>query len=351
MRAHPSTFRSACRRTATIAVAAGLLGILVACGGGAGYGGGGNVSVSGVGPSKLFVTDSTNTVVGSFANPDPAAGPLTVDRLIGIQPTEPIKYNYPNFTTNIGSLALDATRDVLYVGNGTSIVVFHGASQANGDILANTTLTTFGSTGSLFVDTANDRLYVGDTTSNVKVISSASTASGAQTPRLVTGVTTPIFGVAVDATNNILYVSDDTAGAPTTHQIMVFDGADSVTSAAPNRTITPTVSATNVAVGGIALDQGGDRLYVAGGSASSSVMVFHSASTAHGAIAPDVTLSGFSSGILSVTVDTTNNRLYAIGANGHIFLVEVVSTITTGTFSFKDGSVTGGTLKGVAVSP
>ena len=323
---------------------------LAACGGG-GYGsGGGNMPVAGVGPSKLFVTDSTNTVVGSFANPDPAAGMLTVDRLIGIQPGM-IPYNYPQFTTNIGSLALDATRDVLYVGNGTSIDVFRTASQANGDIFASATLTAFGSTGSLFVDTVNDRLYVGDTASNVKVISGASTASGVQTPRQVTGVTTPIFGVAVDTAKNILYVSDDTAGAPATHQIMVFAAADSVTNAAPTRTITPTVSATNLAVGGIALDQGNDRLYVAGGSASGTVMVFHGASAADGAIPPDVSLTGFASGILSVTVDTTNDRLYAIGANGHVFLVEAVSTLMTGAVAAKDASVTGGTLKGVAVSP
>lgn len=346
----PERFPANRRRAAFLIVAAIQLASLAACGGGGyGGGGGGNTPVTGVGASKLFVSDSTHTVVGSLANPDPSTGILTVDRLIG--PQAPFFYNYVGFTANLGSLALDGTRDVLYVGNGTSVVVLRGASQANGDIFPSATLTSFGATASLFVDTANDRLYVGDT-SSVKVVGGASTASGVQAPRAVTGVTAPIFGVAVDtSTKNILYVSDDTVGSSTTHQIMVFDGADAVTNAAPNRTITPTASATNLAVGGIYLDQGNDRLYVAGGSASGTVMVFHAASTANGAIAPDVSLSGFPSGILSVTVDTTNDRLYAIGANGHVFLVEAVSTLNSGAVTAKDASVTGATLKGVAVGP
>src|SRR6267378_1726128 len=94
---------------------------LVACGGGGGYGGGNNPSSS-AGPSKLFAADSTHSVIGSLANPNPAAGSLAVDRVIG--PTSPYFYNYAGFSTNIGSLALDTTRNILYVGNGTSILVF-----------------------------------------------------------------------------------------------------------------------------------------------------------------------------------------------------------------------------------
>src|SRR5438477_12554193 len=105
-----------------------LLG-LTACGGGGGYGGGNNPP-SGAAASKLFAADSTDRVIGSLANPDPAAGSLTVDRTIG--PTSPYFYNYAGFSTNIGSLALDTTRDYLYVGNVTSILAFHSASTADG---------------------------------------------------------------------------------------------------------------------------------------------------------------------------------------------------------------------------
>jgi hypothetical protein len=326
-----------------------LLG-LAACGGGGDYGaGGGNMPVTGVGPSKLFAADSTRMVVGSLANPDPAAGALTVDRIIG--PQGAIQYNYAGFSANIGSLALDTTRDYLYVGNGTSILVFHGASTANGDILTNATIGPIGNTGSMFLDAAGDRLYVGDDLNEVKVFSPASTASSTSIPRHITGMTKPIHGVAVDTTKNILYVSNE--GASATHQISVFDNADAVTTAAPNRTITPTVSSANQTVGGIFVDATHDVLYVAGGSSSTQVMVFAGASAANdvsGATAPGKILT-MPSGMLSVVVDTAADRLYAVGFNGHIYLVENVSTLSPGPAVAKDASVSGGMLTAVTVSP
>jgi hypothetical protein len=309
--------------------------------------------VAGVGPSKLFAADSTHMMVGSLANPDPATGPLTVDRIIGPQPGA-IPYNYAGFSATIGSLALDTTRDYLYVGNGTSILVFHGASMANGDFVADATIGPIVTTGSLFVDAVADRLYVGDTNTNVKVFSGASLAMGSPTPRLITGMSTPIHGVAVDTTKNILYVSNDTATP--SHQISVFDHADTVTNAAPSRTITPTgTGPTNFPVGGISLDAAHDVLYVAGGSASTQVMVFASASMAadvSGATAPSMILSGFQSGILNVVVDTANDRLYAVGSNGHIYLVEGVSMLSSGAVTAKDASLSnGGMLTAVTVNP
>jgi DNA-binding beta-propeller fold protein YncE len=223
--------------------------------------------------------------------------------------------------------------------------------MANGDLFTNATIGPIGNTGSLFLDATNDRLYVGDDVNNVKVFSGASTASGSPAPRLVTGMSTPIHGVAVDVGNDILYVSNENAG---THQISVFDSAHSVTTATPNRTITPTVSAVNQSVGGISLDAVHNLLYVAGGSASTQVMVFAGASTANdvsGATAPSKTFIGFATGILSVAVDSVNDRLYAVGANGHIYLVENVSTLSSGAAIAKDASVSGGSLTAVAVNP
>ncbi len=322
---------------------------LAACGGGYSsstpYGMSG---ATGAAASKLFAADSTDRVVGSLANPDPATGSLTVDRVIG--PTSPYFYNYAGFSTNIGSLALDAMRDYLYVGNGTSILVFHGASMANGDLVTNATIGPIGKTGSMFLDAASDSLYVGDDMNNVKVFSPASTASSMSTPRLVTGMTTPIHGVAVDTVKNILYVSNENS---TTHQISVFDNAATVTTAAPNRTITPTVSAVNQPVGGISVDATRNLLYVAPGSSGNGIMVFSIASMADGQIPPAKTLTITTApGILSVLVDSVNDRLYAVGSNGHIYLIEVVSTLLTGTTSAKDGSLSnGGMLTAVAVNP
>ncbi len=342
--------RNGFRRAAPFALIAALG--LAACGNGYNssmpYGMSG---ATGAAASKLFAADSTDRVVGSLANPDPAAGSLMVDRLIGPQPGA-FPYNYANFTMNIGSLALDAMRDYLYVGNGTSILVFYGASMANGDLFTNATIGPIGNTGSMFLDAASDRLYVGDDVSNnVKVFSPASMASSMSMPRLVTGMTMPIHGVAVDTTNNILYVSNENS---TTHQISVFDNAAAVTNEAPNRTITPTVSTVNQPVGGISVDATRNLLYVAGGSSSSQVMVFSGASSANdvsGATTPGKILT-FPSGILKVVVDTTHDRLYAVGSNGHIYLVETVSMLLSGTAPAKDASLSnGGMLTAVAVNP
>ena len=344
-------------RAALLIVAAVQLGVLAACGGGGGYGGGGgNMPVAGVGPSKLFAADSTHSVVGSLANPDPAAGALTVDRLIGPQPGA-IPYNYAQFSTNIGSLALDATRDILYAGNGTSVRVFYGASMANGDIFASASIGPIGNTGSMFLDAASDRLYVGDDANGVKVFSAASTANGTPTPRAITGnfgTTFQIHGVPVDTTaNDILYVSN-TNHTTSSDQVSVFDGASTVSgSVSPNRTITPTISGTPQTVGGISLDAIHNVLYVAGGSASTQIMVFTGASTANdvsGATAPSKILT-MPSGMLNVVVDATHDRLYAVGFNGHIYLVENVSTLSSGAATAKDASVSGGMLTAVAVNP
>ncbi len=338
----------ALRLLAASVMLSSLLG-LAACGGGYG-GGGGNLPVAAA-ASKLFAADSTHSVIGSLANPDPATGSLAVDRVIG--PTPPYFYNYAGFSMNIGSLALDTTRDYLYVGNGTSILVFHGASMANGDLFTNATIGPIGNTGSMFLDAANDRLYVGDDNTDVKVFSGASTASGTPTPRHITGMTLPIHGVAVDTGRNILYVSNDTTTPSLSHQISVFDNADTVTTAAPNRTITPTVSTVNQPVGGISLDATHNALYVAPGSSGNGIMVFSTASTADGPIAPAKTLTITSApGILSVLVDSVNDRLYAVGSNGHIYLVEAASTLSSGAATAKDASLSnGGMLTAVTVNP
>src|SRR6267378_2823955 len=197
---------------------------LVACGGGGGYGGGNNTP-SNAAPSKLFGAASPHMAIGSLANPNPGAGTFPVDRTImGI---------YSGLSNNIGGLALDTGRNYLYVGNGTSMLVFHSASTANGDIFPDQSFGIGGgNTGSLFLDMVNDRLYVGDDVNGVKVFNGASTANGAPSPaRTVTGdfgTTFVIHGVAVDTTaKNLLYVSN-TNNTTSSDQVSGFDNAGTV---------------------------------------------------------------------------------------------------------------------------
>lgn len=269
-------------------------------------------------PSKLFAADSAHFAVGSVANPNPGPGVLTVDRIIS--------GTYTSLSNNIGSLALDTANDRLYVGNGTSILVFNGASTANGDIFPNRAITVTGSPGigntvSMFLDRTNDRLYVGDDVVGVRVFDSASTiTSVAASTRLISGglgTSFTIRGVAVDAAKDILYVSNDT---PSSHQISVFAGASTVNGSDPvTRTITLSVGST----GGIFLDAANDRLYVAGGPANMEILVFNNASTASGPVTPTRTLT-MPSAINSVVVDTANDRLYGVNPNA-IYIVNGAS--------------------------
>jgi hypothetical protein len=317
---------------------------LAACGGGGGYGGGGGgMPVTGVGPSKLFGADSAHMAIGSLANPNPGPGAIPVDRIISGN-------IYTGLSNNIGSLALDPALDYLYVGNGTSIRVFYMASRANGDVTPVRAISGIGNTGSLFLDTTNNRLYVGDDVFGVRVFNNASTISGATAnARVITGLGT-IHGVAVDAGNDILYVSNTTSGA--SNQINLFTASTATDPATPIKTITPTVSAVNLHVGGISLDIANDRLYVAGFT-DSTVRVFDNVhNTPGGPIAPTKTLTfpGTTGTISSVTIDSPNNRLYAVSL-GAIYILNGASTATDPLTVTAVLVTTNGSFTAVAVNP
>jgi len=328
-----------------------LLG-LAACGGGGSYGGGGNMPVTGVGPSKVFAADSGHMAIGSLANPDPGTGAIMIDRTI----KGPV---YTQLSSNIGSLALDPTLDYLYVGNGTSILVFNGASQANSDIPPSRVITSstgFSNTGSMFLNTTHDVLYVGDDLAGVRVFTGISgLASGSHAPdhsvtgNFGTGFT--IRGVAVDATNNtnnILYVSND---SPTTsHRISVFDSGSTVTTAAPNRTIVPVnAQNANFTVGGIAVDATRNLLYVAGGTVTFGVMVFANANAADGATVPAKVFQ-IPGVIAKVVIDPVPDRLYAINSS-FIYIIDSAST-ALGTITAKAVQApAGGSFTAFAVNP
>jgi hypothetical protein len=330
-------------RARALSVAALRVGAVIAVLGIAACGGGGG---GGTPPPKLFAADSTNQAIGSINNSNPSPGPIVVDRIIIGLAT--------GLSTNIGGLALDTVNNRIYVGNGTSILVFNNASTATGNVSPARTVTTGGSSGQVFLDTANNLLYVADDANGVRVFNNPGTIDGANTgDRLITGdfgTTFEIRGVAVDTTSkNILYVSNDTTSPTTSHQISVFDGAKTVNgSNTPNRTITPTVAGpTNLPVRGIFLDAMHDRLYVAGGSASTLVMIFDNASTANGAIAPTKSL-GFPSGIRTVVVDVANDRLFAVGVSG-LYILNGVSTVTNASTAVAILPVNGGSFTAAAV--
>jgi hypothetical protein len=301
---------------------------------------------TGAAASKLFAADSAHMAIGSLANPNPGPGAIAVDRSI-------MGSFYTGLSNKIGSLALDPALDYLYVGNGTSIRVFYMASTTSGDVSPVRVITNNpagGNTGSLFLDTTSNRLYVGDDVFGVRVFNNASTISGATaSARVITGLGT-IHGVAVDAGNDILYVSNTTSTP--SNQINLFTASTANDPATPIKTITPTVSTVNLSVGGISLDIANDRLYVAGFT-DSTVRVFDRVhNTPGGPIAPTKTLTfpGTTGTISSVTIDSANNRLYAVSL-GAIYILNGASTATDPLTVTAVLVPTNGSFTAVAVNP
>jgi len=331
----------------TRCAAAALVILLAGCGGGGGGGGGGGAPAT---PgSKAFAAVPSLLSIGSVVNPDPGAGPLAIDRII--------KGSSTGLTNNpLTSLALDSTNDRLYVGSGTSILVFNNASMTNGNVAPARVVTGLGLADTLFLDTAGNRLYVGDAVSGVRIFDNASGITGAApSTRFITGNfgnLFEIFGVVVDTGRDILYVSATSNDLASTNHINVFNTASAATgSLTPNRTIVPTISTIIQPVRGISLDAVHDRLYVAG-DVLNTVMVFESASTADGAMAPTKLISfPATGGISNVFVDVANDRLYAVSLLA-IYIVDNASTLTSGPANAKAAlAPPGGGFSAVAVSP
>jgi hypothetical protein len=109
-------------------------------------------------------------------------------------------------------IALDTTRNLLYVGNeDNSILVFANAATANGTVNPVRTITSaaMATERMLVADTVNDRLYVANQ-GNVLVFNNASIANGGVTPArtiTVNDVSLTTNGVALDLANNLLYIA------------------------------------------------------------------------------------------------------------------------------------------------
>jgi DNA-binding beta-propeller fold protein YncE len=180
------------------------------------------------------------------------------------------------------AIAVDSTRDRLYAGSLDFILIYNNASALTGNPGPNGTINldpgpVSGIPVGLSIDSIRDLLYVADSSdSSVKVYSNAGTS-----PTLlnqIDGIVGP-RGVTVDSTRNILYVA-------LTSSILSFDAASAaVGGIPPNRTITGVATGIN-APQGIFVDPTNNLLYVAN-SGANSILVFNAASDADGNIAPD----------------------------------------------------------------
>ncbi len=283
------------------------------------HGGGGGTSTpsSAVDDSLLYVSGVnvfSSDVLLSYNNANTVSGSPTTNRIVTGGATT---------LSDPRGIAVDMPRNRMYVANhgNNSILVFDNARTASGGLAPGHVLSAGPLSGptALFIDPVHDRLYVANTGANsVLVFDNVSTLNGAVAPdRTVAGAATGLnapAGIYVDATRNLLYVSN--AGG---NQILVFSNAATVTgNMAPANSIGGLSSP-----GGIFADLMADRLYVVNTGAN-SIFVFDNASKATSLSAPNRVLSGGASGLnqpRDIFVDTGTDRAYVTNAADHSILV------------------------------
>jgi DNA-binding beta-propeller fold protein YncE len=312
--------------------------------GSTGGGGGGTTSLG-----QLYV--ATNSSIVRFNNALAANGNIAPVATI----TGP--------TTTLSApqhLLVDPTGDRLFVANAgaSSILIFESASTLNGNVPPTRTIsgsaTLLSAPHDLAIDPINNLLYVADGT-QILVFQSASTITGNIPPVHNIGLGFAVGAMALDVTNNRLYVAD-----PSGSSIERLEGASLQNGAA---VVAASIAGTNTGLaqpGGLALDSAG-RLFVAN-AAAPSITIFASAATATGNVAPVATISGTGTQLagpdqIVLNPGSTNGELYvADNLAGAILIFGNVNTITGATPPQRTISGTSTTLvangvNGVALDP
>jgi len=290
-----------------------ILGLAAACGGG-----GGDDGPPPPGPSKVFAADEVNGGVGSTENSNPTPGTtLAITRIIAGANTQiPVG---PGCFGCLPSLALDSGRDQLYVSTNTSILVFNNAGTATGNIAPSRTVGGGGiGTGRhLQLNVSSDILYVSTPTGSIFRIDSASSANSFTTAThtftLTLGGGDSVNGIALDTTNDVLYVAFNRNGSGSVGIILGVSGKTS-------GGVTPDAEiGVNAGNPSITIDGPRDRLYVA--NHLGQVFVYDGArSRTSGPATVSRTIQLPFSTQHRLFLETTNDRLYASGQNRVVIL-------------------------------
>ena len=148
---------------------------------------------------ELYIADLGSKAIRVWSNASRLTGAIAPTRVLAGSNTQLVT---PYFA------AVDTKRNILYVGNGTSILVWDNASNVSGNVAPSRVIsglnTQLGQTCQMSVDEAHDTLYVGSgssTFTKVLAFTSASTSSGNLAPsRVITTASTSPCGAIVDTT-------------------------------------------------------------------------------------------------------------------------------------------------------
>jgi hypothetical protein len=263
---------------------------------GGGCGGGGTGGGGGGGVGRIYVSNAANNSIVRFDSALTANGNATPGATIVGSSTQLSSPQY---------LFLDVTNNRLFVANqsGSSVLVFDIANTKTGNIAPNRTIsganTQLVSPADVALDRTRNLLYVADG-ANVEVFSNASTASGNVAPLHSLALGFMASALFVDSANDRLFVADTTLNA-----VHVFDTASTLNNAVTaNRVISGSNTQLNQPAG-LQIDNSG-RLIVSNFNGP-SITIYSAAATANGNLTPVATITGTSTGLGAPTQIVLNN--------------------------------------------
>ena len=200
-------------------------------------------------------------------------------------------------------VALDKTRDMLYVADDIDIFVFNSASASttNGNVAFARDISPGFTVSAIFIDSTNNRLFVADQAADaVAIFDNASTLNGpVKATRVVQGAATHLAvpsGVTVDGAGRLI-VSNVGNGTTIPPTITIYANA-----ATADGNLAPVAEITGSGTGMSTPDQlvvdktGTGTLYNADPGAA-RIAIFGGLNTANGNIAPSRSITGINTGL------------------------------------------------------
>jgi hypothetical protein len=311
-----------------------LLGAIAGCSPARNTGslGGGGGSTLG----QLYV--STNSAILHFNNALAATGNVApVATITGAATT----------LSNPQHLLVDSTANRLFVANqgGSSVLIFEAVATLNGNVAPARTIsgtaTLLAAPHDVALDTTNNTLYVADGT-QILVFTSASTVSGNVPPVHNISMGFAVGAIFLDVANNRLYVADSSAN--------VVDRLEGASLQDGPAVVSASISGANTQLArpqGLALDSTG-RLLVSN-SSGPTITAYANAATANGNIGPSATIAGPATRLagpeqIVLNQAVNNGELYVAdtlagavlifsnvaGTNGNVAPARVLSGAATG---------------------
>ncbi|HVY06110.1 MAG TPA: hypothetical protein VHB46_09055 [Burkholderiales bacterium] len=293
----------------------------------------------------MFIADSGSATVVSFANPNPVAGTLRIDRTLSGTAISNI----------MPDMAYDAAADMLYVVNNRSIMVMNRASTKNGSNAPDRTITSSSIPSTIvaiYLDTVKNILYVTYGSSTVLAFDNASTLNGSFVAnRTLTinrsAVGVPVKDVFVDTVHDTLYVAGHVGSGGVNDVVLKYNSASTIPTGTPTIDHELTFPDT---INDIVGDGANDRLFIADQSAN-SVLVFDSVSTLSGAVVAPRVIS-LPSLPQRLALAPVGNRLYALASGiTDVYVVNNASTATTGAPVTTLTSSSAGSFSAIATAP